>query len=151
MTMGRLGRHGKVGLAVILAALIAAAAAWTFSPNAAWADDGRPVLPKAKRGPCIASPAEMLRNHYAMLLHQRERTLRLGINGSKVSLRQCVACHAADGPDGKPIPVNAPGQFCDACHEYAAVSPDCFSCHAATPDKGDAAKTADAAGGAVKP
>jgi hypothetical protein len=110
-----------------------------------------PGAAKAKSGPCIASTQVMLRNHYAFLLHQRERTLRLGVNGSKVSLQQCVDCHAANGPDGKPIPVNAPGQFCDACHEYAAVAPDCFSCHAAVPGPGEAAKTADAAGGAEKP
>ena len=32
------------------------------------------------------------------------------------------------------IPVNAPGQFCESCHTYAAVKMDCFECHATVPD-----------------
>ena len=119
--------------AAVLAILLALAAGLALGSGVAWAEDGRPALPKAKAGPCIAAPQVMRRSHYAMILHQRDQTLRLGIRGGKASLKECVACHAADGPDGKPIPVNAPGQFCASCHEYAAVSIDCFSCHATTP------------------
>ena len=32
--------------------------------------------------------------------------------------------------------IDAPGQFCSSCHEYAAVKIDCFTCHAAKPAPG---------------
>lgn len=93
-----------------------------------------PSLPKAKAGTsCIEAPATMRRNHPDMLKHQRDDTLRLGIRGAKSSLKDCVACHSTANPEGKPVPVDAEGQFCQACHSYAAVKPDCFACHATTP------------------
>jgi hypothetical protein len=94
-----------------------------------------PVLPKAKGTACIEDVATMRRDHMEMLKHQRDETLRHGIRGGKASLKDCVGCHAADGADGRPVAINAPGQFCQACHAYAAVSIDCFTCHATRPAK----------------
>ena len=91
------------------------------------------ALPKAKGGTCVEAPAVMRRDHPDMLKHQRDDTMRLGIRSGKASLKDCVACHADTAADGKPIPVNAPGQFCQSCHSYAAVKPDCFECHATVP------------------
>ncbi|MDA8231116.1 MAG: Hdr-like menaquinol oxidoreductase cytochrome c subunit [Magnetospirillum sp.] len=129
----------RVGLAIL--GIVAFAAA-VLGGSATWADDGRPAFPVAKGGHCVDDIPVMRRNHFAFLYHQRDETLRLGIRGGKYSLKECVNCHAATGPDGKAIPVNAPGQFCQSCHEYAAVSIDCFSCHATTPDSAGAGKTA---------
>ncbi|BAE52180.1 cytochrome c3 family protein [Paramagnetospirillum magneticum] len=92
-----------------------------------------PALPKAKGEACIASAEVMRRDHPDMLKHQRDETLRLGIRGAKASLKECVACHATQAADGHAVPVNDPGQFCQSCHAYAAVKPDCFECHATTP------------------
>lgn len=100
-----------------------------------------PVFPKAKGGGCVEETQTMRRNHMELLKHQRDITLRQGVRGSKHALKDCVGCHAAEGKDGKAVPVNAPGQFCASCHSYAAVSMDCFDCHATTPEKG-AVKTA---------
>lgn len=130
--MRRLGLIG-MGIVAILVAFLTA--------SGAWADDGRPALPKAKGGTCVDSPEVMRRNHFEFLEHQRDITLRQGVHGAKVSLKACVDCHATTGADGKAVPVNAPGQFCQSCHEYAAVSIDCFSCHATTP-QGDGAAAA---------
>jgi predicted CXXCH cytochrome family protein len=91
------------------------------------------ALPKAKGGTCIEAPAVMRRDHPDMLKHQRDETLRLGIRGAKASLKECIACHATTASDGRPVPVSDPGQFCQSCHAYAAVKPDCFECHAAIP------------------
>ena len=100
-----------------------------------------PDPPKAKAGTtCIEASAVMRREHPDMLRHQRDQTLRLGIRGSKASLKDCVACHATTAADGTPVPVNAPGQFCQSCHAYAAVKPDCFECHATTPPIKEAAR-----------
>ena len=93
-----------------------------------------PALPKAAAGTtCIEDSATMRRDHPDMLKHQRDDTLRLGIRGAKASLKDCVSCHATQSADGHAVPVNAPGQFCQSCHAFAAVKPDCFECHATTP------------------
>ena len=77
------------------------------------------------RGECVAPAAEMRRNHMAMLQHQRDRTLRLGERGAKVSLNTCINCHA-----GKTTgTVLGKGEFCDSCHAYTGVRLDCFECH----------------------
>lgn len=92
-----------------------------------------PHWPKPKGEACIASAEVMRRDHPDMLKHQRDDTLRLGIRGAKASLKACVECHSTTTAEGKPIPVNDPGQFCQSCHSYVAAKPDCFECHATTP------------------
>ena len=77
------------------------------------------------RGACVAPPEEMRRNHMAMLQHQRDRTLRLGERGAKVSLNACINCHAGKTSGS----VLGKGEFCESCHSYAAVKLDCFECH----------------------
>lgn len=125
---------------LVLSALmgIVALAAVLVGPGPAWAGDLRPSVPKAQ-GTCVEEPAVMRKNHMDFLKHQRDATLRQGIRGTKHSLKDCVTCHVQAGADGKPLPVNAEGQFCQSCHSYAAVSIDCFQCHATTPNT---AKTA---------
>ena len=100
------------------------------------AGDAGPAFPKAQ-GTCVEDPAAMRRHHFDFLKHQRDDTLRQGIRGAKHSLKDCVACHA-QVKDGHAVPVNAPGQFCAACHDFAAVTVDCFACHATTPQKAEA-------------
>ena len=89
---------------------------------------GRVALPaiKIEKGEaCVAPTGEMRRDHMKMLLHQRDRTMRLGLREPRFSLKNCVDCHASRetgsvlGKDG----------FCSSCHAYAAVSMDCFECH----------------------
>ena len=63
-----------------------------------------------------------------------DETVHGGIRGAKASLKACVECHAST-PTGSVA--KAPGDFCVACHSYAAVKIDCFECHASTP-KGSA-------------
>jgi hypothetical protein len=85
---------------------------------------------------CVAPVAEMRRDHMKMLLHQRDRTMRQGIRETRFSLKGCVDCHASRatgsvlGKDG----------FCSSCHQYAAVSMDCFECHSPQPQKRAAAR-----------
>jgi predicted CXXCH cytochrome family protein len=70
----------------------------------------------------------------AELKHQRDETMHRGVRTKRFSLKECVACHATTGADAQPISINAPGQFCASCHEYAAVTIDCFQCHASMPE-----------------
>jgi hypothetical protein len=106
------------------------------------AEDSRVPLPapaKAFKGEqCVEPAADMRRNHYEYLLHQRDETLRQGIRGKKYSLRQCVECHAVPDPkiEGSPRTLEP---FCAECHAYAAVRIDCFECHTAKAE--DSGKT----------
>lgn len=120
-----------MGVAVMTAILV--------GPVPALAGDLSPAIPKAS-GQCVENPAVMRKDHMEFLKHQRDDTLRKGIRGAKHSLKDCVSCHAHPGKDGKVQPINAEGQFCQSCHSYAAVSIDCFQCHATTP--GGTGKTA---------
>ena len=111
-------------------------------PAAAGAQEGRasgPVIPKGKGTQCVAETDYMRRFHMIELTHQRDETVHRGIRTKRYSLKECVECHASVGADGTPISINAPGQFCASCHDYAAVTIDCFQCHASKPEPGDAA------------
>ena len=81
---------------------------------------------KIERGEaCVAPVAEMRRDHMKMLFHQRDRTMRQGIREARASLKGCIECHASQ----KTGSVLGKEGFCSSCHEYAAVTIDCFECH----------------------
>lgn len=105
----------------------------------AFADDESngpgPVLKiNRSHGDTCVEPEEVMRkNHMKFLLHQRDETMHKGIRTKKFSLKECVDCHANKDDKGNYIPVNAKGEFCEACHTYASVKLDCFECHATKP------------------
>lgn len=108
-----------VGFVVVILAL-----------NSVWAGDktSRVPMPSVttyKAEKCVAATDEMRLRHMEKLLHQRDRTVRDGVRTKKYSLKNCVNCHA----DPKTESVLGKDGFCQSCHEYAAVSIDCFSCH----------------------
>lgn len=82
---------------------------------------------------CVEPTEFMRRNHMEVLLHQRDETVHLGVRTKKHSLVECIACHAERDSNGKFVSINAEGQFCQDCHATAAVSMDCFQCHATKP------------------
>ena len=123
----------------IAAGIVAAALAVAGSADAGDQRARGVALPtvKIERGEaCVAPTGEMRRDHMKMLLHQRDRTMRQGIREPRFSLKNCVDCHASRetgsvlGKDG----------FCSSCHQYAAVSMDCFECHSPQPQKRAAAR-----------
>ncbi|MCU7959549.1 MAG: hypothetical protein KZQ58_06030 [gamma proteobacterium symbiont of Bathyaustriella thionipta] len=83
---------------------------------------------------CVEPTEFMRRNHMELILHQRNLTVHEGIRIKDDSLANCVDCHASRDAQGKAIAVNEEGQFCERCHEQAAVHLDCFQCHATIPD-----------------
>lgn len=104
----------------------------------------QPVIEKARGGECVADPAFMRRNHMTLLKHQRDDTLRGGVRTAKYSLKACIECHASRSTNSVTA---ASSNFCQSCHEYAAVTIDCFECHANKPG----ASAALAASAQVKP
>jgi mono/diheme cytochrome c family protein len=98
-----------------------------------------PSPPKGKGDKCVADTAFMRRYHMTMLDHQRDGTVYEGIRTKQFSLKTCIACHAVNGPDARPVTIKSPKHFCRVCHDYAAVKVDCFECHASRPEPGKAA------------
>ena len=114
----------------LLAALALVAA--LALPAGATAGVDKPLIEKAKSGPCIAPPEVMRREHPDLLKHQRTITVHEGVVDAEVSLDKCVACHASRETGSVAA---RPQDFCESCHAYAAVKLDCFECHASRPEK----------------
>lgn len=120
---------GIIGLLLGLVVLVVVAPAS--------AGDGgvpHPTISKGKGDKCIRETAFMRANHMELLLHKRDETMRKGIRTKAESLKECIACHAVPGNDGRPVSTDDSRHFCVACHRYAAVKIDCFECHASRPE-----------------
>ncbi|MBI3547321.1 MAG: hypothetical protein HY081_12135 [Gammaproteobacteria bacterium] len=86
---------------------------------------------KGKGDQCVEPTEIMRRDHMKMVLHQRDETMHKGIRTQKYSLKNCIDCHA----DPQTNSVLGKNGFCESCHQYAAVTIDCFSCHNPSPEK----------------
>jgi len=82
---------------------------------------------------CVEPTEFMRRNHMELIKHQRDETVHKGIRSTKYSLAGCIECHVSYTADETPVPVDAEGQFCNGCHEFAAVDVNCFGCHSSVP------------------
>jgi hypothetical protein len=131
-------------------ALCCHADGFEFGAQAQGTGSGRvpkPVIEPARNGQCVESPDFMRRNHMLLLKHQRVDTLRGGVRTGKYSLQGCIECHASQTTNS----VNASDtNFCQSCHNYAAVSLDCFGCHASKPACDDGSGCKNAAGTSVQ-
>lgn len=105
-----------------------------------------PTPPKGKGGKCVAETDFMRRYHMTVLDHQRDDTVHEGIRTKRFSLKACVACHAVEGVDARPVGFENPKHFCRSCHDYAAVRIDCFECHASRPGEKSRISARDPAG-----
>ncbi len=127
-------RNSLVMIAVVLFTMVSLAAMAT-----AVADSGRvplPIIPMGQGENCVEDTDFMRRNHMDMLKHQRDETVLEGIRSEQYSLKECLSCHVVLGPDESAVTVSSPDHFCRSCHDYAAVSIDCFQCHASRPEPG---------------
>jgi len=96
-----------------------------------------PVIPSGQGDRCVEDTAFMRRNHMELLKHQRDETMLKGVRTEQHSLQGCLSCHAVYGADSVPVTVASPEHFCRSCHDYTAVSIDCFQCHASRPGEAD--------------
>lgn len=76
-----------------------------------------PQLQKAKGEKCVKPTEWMRRNHMEFLKHKRDITVREGVRIRSESFKGCQSCHSSRE------------KFCDQCHAYVAVAPNCFECH----------------------
>lgn len=94
-----------------------------------------PKVPSAAPGTeCLAPPEEMRRTHMHLLDHRRTEAVRAGIRQPAESLTRCLSCHAVTDTHGQVVTAEDPRHFCRECHDFAAVTVDCFSCHASRPE-----------------
>lgn len=98
--------------------------------SATWAKDNSSRVPTPsvttyQGEKCVEPTEEMRVRHMEKILHQRDRTMHDGVRTKQHSLKNCVNCHA----DPKTGSVLGKDGFCQSCHEYTAVSIDCFGCH----------------------
>ena len=96
-----------------------------------------PVIPMGRGDACVEDTDFMRRNHMELLKHQRDETVLKGVRKKQYSLQECLSCHAVYGPDAIPVTITSPAHFCRSCHDYTAVSIDCFQCHASRPEPGE--------------
>jgi hypothetical protein len=95
-------------------------------PAALAAGTGMPKLDIGKGGQCVEDTQWMRKNHMHLLKHQRDEALRKGVRDEKLSLKNCIECHASTKDDSV---IARDDSFCVACHRYEAVKIDCFECH----------------------
>ncbi|MET1124223.1 MAG: sulfate reduction electron transfer complex DsrMKJOP subunit DsrJ [Archaeoglobaceae archaeon] len=86
--------------------------------------------PKKPEGECVENGDWMAANHMLLLKEWRYNAIRHGAEGGRIyhsftygkefeaSTNTCFECH-----ENKE-------EFCDVCHEYVAVHPECWDCHA---------------------
>ncbi len=92
-----------------------------------WAADTNTPKPDVGRGgECVRDPQWMRKNHMHLLTHQRDEAVRKGMRDEKISLKNCIECHASIKDDSV---IAREDSFCVACHHYEAVKIDCFECH----------------------
>jgi len=119
---------------VILRLSIAALLMVCLSMISITAADLKPEIVKGKGEACVEDKDFMRRNHMDLLRHDRDETVRSGTRDSKYSLKKCISCHTINDADGKVLTVASPKHFCRSCHDYTAVSLDCFQCHTSKPE-----------------
>jgi hypothetical protein len=116
-------RYALAGLALLFLAL----AYPTWRAAALGTRPSAPTLAKARTSPCVLPPEEMRASHMKLLATWRDLAVRSGVRRVtmadgrtwRVSLSAtCLDCHEK-------------ARFCDRCHDYVAVTPECWTCHVA--------------------
>ncbi len=115
------------GLALVL--ILAAFPVWYGWGQKASGPDIRldtPEIQALKDKRCVEDTAFMKENHMKLLKAWRESVVRDGRrlytaeNGKTYEMSlsgSCLECHSNKA------------EFCDRCHDYAGVKPNCWTCH----------------------
>ena len=88
-----------------------------FSVGVLGAASAAPQLKIEKPGKCIKDTAWMRHNHMKLLMHTRDDVVRQGIRKANHGIKGCRQCHPHRD------------EFCDRCHDYIGVDPECWNCH----------------------
>ncbi|MEW6585299.1 MAG: sulfate reduction electron transfer complex DsrMKJOP subunit DsrJ [Nitrospirota bacterium] len=123
---------GKIILGLIIFVALVTAPFWLSGEKATAKPDPKVDTPEILKLPesertCVESKAYMKKEHMKMLNEWRDLVVRDGLTvyasnatGKQytISLQNtCMKCHSNKK------------NFCDECHNYAAVKPYCWDCH----------------------
>lgn len=122
---------GRAFTAILLTGALSALAGCASEPEQLAVDGSAKA---AKLSQCVEPTEFMRRNHMELIKHQRDETVHQGIRATDNSLAGCIDCHVQFDKEDRPVPVNAPGQFCAGCHKFTGASLTCFQCHASVPN-----------------
>ncbi|RME16367.1 MAG: Hdr-like menaquinol oxidoreductase cytochrome c subunit [Alphaproteobacteria bacterium] len=127
--------------------VLAFLAAIGFAGGAA-AGGSYPAVPAATGDPHPEGNDYWRLHHMDLLQHDRDKTVREGIRNLSpddvaitASIGTCFDCHAVKDEQGEYVSFDDPRHFCRVCHDYAAVTIDCFECHRSTPANTTAYRT----------
>ncbi len=113
-----MGGKGAIAIVVALIGLIAAPLLYTAAGNGLFNKPPKPELTlPAGGGKCIEPTEFMRKNHMTLLVHVRDDIVRNGAHKPKYHIEHCKTCHTKRA------------EFCDKCHNYVGVKPECFDCH----------------------
>ena len=84
---------------------------------------------------CVEPVEVMRRQHFEYILDHRDQTVIEGIRTKKYSLTGCIDCHITPNAQGQYARYSQETHFCASCHQFAAVTIDCFQCHADRPEE----------------
>ncbi len=88
-----------------------------------------PVIPRGRGDSCVDDTDFMRRYHMVVLQKQHDETFATGEISTPYSITECVSCHAVMESKTRPVSADKPEHFCRLCHDYVAVTIDCFDCH----------------------
>jgi hypothetical protein len=80
---------------------------------------GSATAPKIvhKEGKCVRDADWMRHNHMQFLMSERDEVVREGVREKDHGIKGCRSCHPNRG------------EFCDRCHGYVGIQPECWNCH----------------------
>ena len=84
---------------------------------------------------CVEPVEIMRKQHFEFVLEHRDDAVIDGIRTKKHSLIECIECHITANAQGEYARYSQDTHFCASCHQFAAVTIDCFQCHADRPEE----------------
>jgi hypothetical protein len=122
---------GKIISGLVIFGILLASPLWFSVATGGMNKVPEPRLPTSENH-CVESAQWMRDNHMHLLEEWRQMAVRDGIHTYvasdgkeyEISLTDtCLSCHSNKA------------EFCDQCHSYAGVSPNCWDCHVAPEGK----------------
>jgi hypothetical protein len=126
---------GKLGIGLLLSLTVMAAEPTTNNGRVFMPKPPKAKQPVSAEQPCVEPIDDIRRNHGQYLKHHRDETVHSGVRTSKHSLVACINCHVTKDIAGNYPSIQSTDHFCRSCHSYAAVTIDCFQCHASYPNE----------------
>jgi len=104
-------------IAILIVLMFGAVLLSPFVVNVISGGKATPDLVLPTTGKCVKDTEYMRANHMDLLKKARVKAVRDGVRTKDSSLKNCQTCHVRRD------------EFCDKCHHFVGVKPECFECH----------------------